>query len=81
MGLTQALGELVQPVISGFPSHLIPFKSQDLEKIKWGKGEGDTEESYMSRIFWKPVWFLYLGIYVQSSYIYFRRALVVKQYL
>lgn len=51
MGLTQASGELVQPVISGFPSHLIPFKSQDLEKIKWGKGEGDTEESYMSRIF------------------------------
>ena len=43
MGLTQTLGEVVQLVISGFPSHLIPFKSQDLEKIKWGKGEGDTE--------------------------------------
>lgn len=53
MGLTQTLGEVVQLVISGFPSHLIPFKSQDLEKIKWGKGEGDTEESYMRQNFLK----------------------------
>ena len=38
-------------VISGFPSHLTPFKCQDLEKIKWDKGEGNTEESYIEAEF------------------------------
>lgn len=51
MGLTQTLGKLVELVILGFPSHLTPFKSQDLEEIKWGKGEGDTEEFYIKAEF------------------------------
>ena len=51
MGLTQTLGELVELVISGFPSHLTPFKSQNLEKIKWDKEEDDTEEFYIEADF------------------------------